>query len=203
MAVHYPPRPCIRSSQQLRSPLHIAGFQRPANLRAAHMFSLQLLRQHHLDAHFSSITLILCKPLNRVFLLYGALRFRRRVNRLPSPKPMVIPDDQHLHAQLLLQHLLHELPGCQRRHRFVEGQDIDVIDACGLEQRHLLLGCRQQRRHSTRREHRPRVAVEGDDERPHTTLQCLILHLPDEALMAAMHAIEEADGSNHYITPDA
>ena len=181
MTVYHATRPCIRTSQQLTRQRDITRFQCPAHSRAADVFAFQLLRQHHLYPYLAPICLVLEESL-------GAGE--------GPPKPMVITDDQHAHPQLFLQHLLHELLGRERRHLHIEGQDIDVIDACSPEQCHLLLGGRQQRRHSSGREHRPRVAVEGDEQRLHTTPQCLIPHLPDEALMAAMHAIKEADGTN-------
>lgn len=109
---------------------------------------------------------------------------------------MVIADDEGGDTQLVSQHLPHELAGGEGCHRAVKGQDVDGIDARGAQQLHLLFGGGEQGRHAVWRKDSPWMAVKGDEQRACTTPPCLVLHLPDETLVTAVHAVEEADGSN-------
>ena len=109
---------------------------------------------------------------------------------------VVVADDKCIHAQLLLQHLLHELTCRQCRHGLIKGKNIDIIHPRSPQEFHFLLGGSQQARGIVRSKDRPRVAIKGDEQRACITPPCLIQNLPDETLMAAMDAIEETYGTN-------
>ena len=179
-AVDDAPRPCVRAPQQTGGSAYVAGLQGTADGRAADVLALQLARRHHVDANLAP---------------YGDVVVERLALR--TAEMVVVADDERRHAQPLAQHLLHELPGRERCHSAVERQDEDVIDPRGPEQPHLLLGRRQQQRLAARSKHRARMAVESDEKRTRTAPTSFVQHLPDKTFVAAVYAVEEADGTDN------
>ena len=181
MPMYNVPRPCVGPSEQLGSRCDIPFLKGSSYGRATDMSTLQRLRQHNVYAHFAPIRLII----------------RKGLRHSPSPSEMmVVADDEHSGTELVAQHLLHEITGAERCHHSVERQHEDVIDACCPKQCHLLFSRCQLRRYAVRGKHSTRMAVEGDEQRACIAPPCLVLHLTDEALVTAMHAVEEADRTN-------
>ena len=146
------------------------------------MFALEFMSQKDIDAHFASQDLIVLEGFS-----------------LRTTEMVVIAYHERCDVQLLLQHLVHKLTGCEGGHSSVERQHEYLINSCGSQLQHLLFSRSQQRRRTGWRKDRTGMPVKSNEQRTCPTAQCLILHLADEALMAEVDAIEEADGCYiHY-----
>ena len=145
--------------------------------RDAHSADVQRRRLHHLHAHLAS------EP--DVFL---------EAFRTVMAETIVISRHEQAHTKAVVQHVLHEKACRKGSHGSVEVERLHTVSVRSGKQTELLVeGC-DEARHVVGLYHLPRMTVKGDDHRLPSACMRHLSKLADKKLMAAMYAVEEADG---------
>ena len=179
LAAHDVARELIGATQATGSGCNVALAEQTAHQRRTDGYARldEGLRLHHLDAQFAAMAHVVGKA----FLAIVA-------------EAVVVAYEQEAHAQLLQQHLLHELAGRERCQLAIEREHFDAPDGCLLQQLQLFFGRGEQLGLPVGADDLARMIGKGDDERAQSALTGHPAQLADEVLMTAMHAIEKADG---------
>ena len=112
------------------------------------------------------------------------------------PEAKIIADDQGPYREFIDQDLPHKLSGRERRERRVEPQAHHAVDPAPLKLRYLLTQIRKARRRLMRREKLDRLRFKDQRAGDHMAGAGAGLQLREHGLMAQMHAVKIADGSD-------
>ena len=126
---------------------------------------------------------------------------QRHVAGRPVPEPEVLPDHDERGVQLLDQHVVHELLGGEPGELRGERHHAERVDAERLDQLGLAGRLGQHRRVRAGPDHLGRVRVEGHHHRLHAELPGPLHGVPDDRLVSAVHAVEDADGDHRPAPP--
>src|SRR5690606_27881601 len=106
----------------------------------------------------------------------------------------VVADHQIAHTQSVDQYAPDEFLRGQFRKGAIKAQTQHPIDRKAPQCDQLFAKSRQARRRLRRREILLRLRLENNDRGRQSKLGCALSKLPEDRLMAEMHAIEVADG---------
>jgi hypothetical protein len=163
---------------------HVAGGQGLAHHGAGHAQPVHLVAHHpgHVEAERAA----------------GGVQ-HRVVAGAPRAEAEIVAHQHVAHAQSRHQHVGDEALGRQGREVLVEAQQDHVVDAATLQLEHLVAQRGDARRGEfglagAAREEVARVRLEGEHAGRHAAMARLVAQQRQHGLVAAVHAVEVADG---------
>ena len=171
----------VRESEALGSHLHFSLFQERADdgRRDVDAVYLEGFVPDYLDAHLLAVAHVILESLLAVMA-----------------EAMVVTDEEFPYVEMVVEHLLHELPCRHRSHRLVEMQHHGVIHFRLRKQQQLGIERAQHFRLVISLQYLAGMRIESDDGGLQAILPCRLYEMMNQELMSTMHPVEETDGSH-------
>jgi len=124
---------------------------------------------------------------------------QRKIAHATLAETEIIAHEDPARVQPALEDILDKSRRLERRKPRIEARDHGGMNTVGREQSELAPQARQTRRRTRRCEELPRMRIEGHDRRHEVQVFSCLDEPCEHPLMAAMHAVEVADGERERL----